>query len=161
MQLSLLKEGNPKLLEVSQPWDFTVDGDPSELIKEMARIMFESLGVGIAAPQVGLQKRLFVMGNRDKLFACINPEIISGEGKVRDIEGCLSFPELWLKVDRYETINVRYQVVTGDWVEERMSGIMARIFQHERDHLDGICFDTKVAKLSLQMAKERRKKKSR
>ncbi len=161
MTLSLLEENHPLLRQTALPWDFQTDGDVTDLIKEMAKIMFSKDGIGLAAPQVGVSKRLFIMGNQDKLFACINPEILSGEGTVRDLEGCLSFPGLWLKIDRFETIVVRYQVVTGESVTEQLSGLMARVFQHESNHLDGICFDSKVAKVSLELAKERRRKRSR
>lgn len=161
MVIKLLKENDPILRQVAEPWDFSQDGSPESLIKEMTAIMFQSNGIGLAAPQVGVLKRIFVMGNSTKLFACINPEIITGQGEEKDIEGCLSFPNLWLSVKRFSTIRVKYQVITGQSVEEDMSGLMARVFQHERDHLDGICYDTKVAKLSLELAKERRRKKSR
>jgi peptide deformylase len=101
------------------------------------------------------------MGNQDKLFACINPEIIEADGNEMDIEGCLSFPDLWLRVRRAEKIKVRYYNAVGGEVETEFTGLMARVFQHERDHLDGICYDTRVGKLSLDMAKNRRKKRLR
>lgn len=160
MEIRLVKEDDPILRKVAEPWDFTVDGDPTTLIKNMSKLMFTHNGIGLAAPQCGLSKRIFIMGNSDKLYACINPEIISGENKVVGTEGCLSFPNLWLKVKRNDIINVKYQNALGEMIETRFTGIIARVFQHERDHLDGICYDTQVAKLSLEMALNRRKKKS-
>lgn len=159
MELQLLKENDPALREPSTAWDFNVDGDPTELVKAMTKIMFENNGIGLAAPQVGIQKTFFIMGNNDKLFVCINPEIVSGEGEEKDLEGCLSFPDLWLKVKRYHTINVRYQIITGETVEEQLSGLMGRVFQHEYDHLTGVCFDTKVGPVALDLAKEKRRRK--
>ena len=159
--LKLLSESDNLLRQVSEPWDFAVDGNPTQLVKEMCELMVISNGIGLAAPQVGIFKRLFVMGNRDKFFACINPEIMSTEGEEKELEGCLSFPNLWLKVKRPTTITVKYQVVTGHTVEEHLSGLIARVFQHERDHLDGICFDTKVGPVTLQLARQRQKKKLR
>jgi peptide deformylase len=161
MELQLVKENDPVLREVATAWDFTVDGDPNDLIRRMAKIMMENNGIGLAGPQVGISKRIFVMGNETKLFACINPEIIEGSGEVMDREGCLSFPELWLNVKRHDTIKVKYYNAVGSVIETEFTGLIARVFQHERDHLDGICYDTRVAKLSLELAKKRRKKKSR
>jgi peptide deformylase len=110
---------------------------------------------------VGLSKRIFVMGNKDKLYACINPEIIEADGNIMDQEGCLSFPELWLRVRRADTIKVKYQNALGGIIETEFSGLISRVYQHESDHLNGVCFDTRVGKLSLEMAKNRRKKRSR
>ena len=122
--------------------------------------MFESGGIGLAAPQCGVKKRIFIMGNIDKLIVCINPEILESNGKNRAQEGCLSFPKLWLTVTRPDTVKVRYQQLSGNVVEQELGELPARVFQHEFDHLNGVCFDSKVAKLSLQLAKERRIRKN-
>lgn len=158
MNLTLLNENDPKLREVSAPWDFTVDGDPTELVTAMTKVMIENNGIGLAAPQVGVMKRLFIMGNIDRLFVCINPEIVEGSGEYMEQEGCLSFPDLWLHVKRYESIKAKYYNVSGQEIIKDFFGLFGRIYQHERDHLDGICFDTRTAKLSLDLAKRRRKK---
>lgn len=159
METKLIYENDEGLRKIAEPWDFTTDGNPTNFIKNLAKTMIENNGIGLAAPQVGVLKRIFVMGNEQKLYACINPEIISGEGEYVDTEGCLSFPNLWLKVKRQEKIKVRYHNALGEEIVTEFNGLMARVFQHERDHLDGVCFDTRVAKLSLEMAKNRRKKK--
>lgn len=156
--MKLLYENDTLLRTPSSVWDFETDGDPMPLVEEMIKIMFTNNGIGLAAPQIGVNKRLFIMGNKDLLVTCINPEIISSEGKIRDIEGCLSFPDLWLNVYRAEKINVRYQQVDNTTKETQLSGIFGRVFQHELDHLDGVCFDTKVGNLSLKSAKKRRSK---
>lgn len=161
MEIKLLKEDDNFLRQVALPWDFTIDGSPNNLIRAMSKLMIESNGIGLAAPQCGVNKRMFIMGNETKLYACINPEILESSGEVVDQEGCLSFPDLWLKVKRPETIKVRYQNALGETIETEFTGILSRVFQHERDHLDGICFDTRVGKLSLEMAKNRRKKRLR
>jgi len=161
MEIKLVKENDEVLRKQSTPWDFNVDGDPTELIRDMAKEMMENNGIGLAAPQVGILKRVFVMGNEQKLFACINPEILQGEGEYMDQEGCLSFPNLWLNVKRYEKVKVKYYNALGEEIVTEFEGIIGRVFQHERDHLDGVCFDTRVGKLSLEMAKNRRKKKLR
>jgi peptide deformylase len=160
MELNLLKENDPKLLEISEDWNFRTDGDPSELVKEMARVMFLQGGIGLAAPQCGVLKRIFIMGNPEELIACINPKVVSlGETREVSQEGCLSFPNLWLNVKRPSTVTVTYQTVTGEEVQTELDGLHARVFLHEFDHLMGVTFDQRVANLSLQMAKDRRKKK--
>ena len=160
MDIKLLKENDTGLRQIAQPWDFNVDKDPTELVRHMTKIMFENNGIGLAAPQVGILKRLFIMGNSEKLITCINPEILEGDNKnIVGQEGCLSFPNLWLKVKRHDFIRVKYYTLTGEEVVRDFSGLISRVFQHENDHLNGICYDTKVAKLSLEMAINRRKKK--
>ena len=161
MEIKLVKENDEVLRQHATSWDFNIDGDPSELIKDMAKAMMENNGIGLAAPQIGILKRIFVMGNEQKLFACINPEILEGKGEYMDQEGCLSFPNLWLNVKRYEKVKVKYYNALGEEIISEFEGIIGRVFQHERDHLDGVCFDTRVGKLSLEMAKNRRKKKLR
>jgi peptide deformylase len=158
MDLKLIPEDNEVLRQVAALWDFEKDGDPSELVKAMSKLMVLHNGIGLAAPQCGIAKRIFVMGNSDHLVACINPEIISGSERVREQEGCLSFPDLWMYVERYKVIKVKYYNVAGEKVEQELTGLMARVFQHELQHLDGICFDTVVGKLVLERAKEKRKK---
>lgn len=158
MDLQLNKETDSVLRQVASAWDFETDGSPIDLVKEMTILMFSEKGIGLAAPQVGVSKRLFIMGNVDRLVTCVNPEIISGTGEVQDIEGCLSFPNLWLHIKRMEKIDVRYHDSHGNLVETSYDGLMARVFQHELDHLNGVCFDTKVSKLGLKLAKARRSK---
>jgi peptide deformylase len=158
MDLKLIPEDNEILRKVAEPWDFEKDSDLNELVKAMSKLMVLHNGIGLAAPQCGISRRIFVMGNSDHLVACINPEIISGDETVRDLEGCLSFPDLWMYVERYKVIKVKYYNVAGEKVEQELTELMARVFQHEFQHLDGICFDTVVGKLALERAKEKRKK---
>ena len=157
-QYHLIKETNPTLILPSSPWDWDQDGEIVELAHSMLKMMFENHGIGLAAPQIGINKRIFVMGNPTLSYVCVNPEIISGTGTVKDQEGCLSFPGLWLHVNRYESIKVKYYDVLGKEHERELTGLMARVFQHEHDHLDGVCFVSKVSKLSLSLAEKRRKK---
>jgi peptide deformylase len=162
MELKLLKENNPKLLEISEEWNFRTDGDPSELVKEMTRVMFLNNGIGLSAIQCGVSKRILIMGNPEDLVACINPKIVAlSEEREVSQEGCLSFPNLWLKVKRPTTVKVSYQTVTGEEVETELEGLHARVFLHEFDHLMGVTFDQRVSDLGLQMAKERRKRKQK
>lgn len=159
--MKLLDENDPALRQSSHPWDFDIDGNPEPLAISLMRSMMEHNGIGLSACQVGTFKRIFVMGNSDKLKVCINPELLYGDTECRDIEGCLSFPNLWLTVTRYKEVLVRYWNLKGEMVEEKLRGLEARVFQHELDHLDGITFDTKVGPVSLDWAKQKRKKRSR
>lgn len=161
MELKLVDENDPVLIQPTEPYDFDnwiVEPNLEDLVKAMAKVMFIKGGIGLAAPQVGVSKRIFIMGNEEKLIVCINPEIVSGTGEIKDIEGCLSFPGLWLHVKRYEKVVTKYQTIDGETKQEEFDGIMARVFQHELDHLDGICFVEKIGKLSLKLATARRTK---
>lgn len=162
MELKLLEENDTQLSEISEDWDFRLDGDPSELIKEMAKVMFTQGGIGLAAPQCGVKKRIFIMGNPEELIACINPKVVSlSEERATSQEGCLSFPNLWLNVKRPSTVKVSYQNVLGEETEAELDGLHARVFLHEFDHLMGITFDQRASVLGLAMAKDRRKKKQK
>jgi len=157
--MELLKENSPELSEVSAEWDFEVDGSPEELIKEMMKFMINNGGVGLAAPQVGISKRIFIMGNFTKMVACINPKVVSlSEDRVSGMEGCLSFPDLFMKVKRPVSCIVQYQNIAGEGIEREITGMEARVFLHEYDHLIGITFDQRVGDLTFKLAKERRTK---
>lgn len=157
--MELLKENDPRLLEISTEWDFTVDEDPTELVKNMGKFMVENGGVGLAAPQLGINKRIFIMGNFQKLVACINPKIVNvGEERLNELEGCLSFPGLFMKVKRPASINVEYQNTSNETVQRELTGLESRVFLHEYDHLIGVTFNQRVSDLVLRMAKDKRKK---
>lgn len=159
LNLALLPEGDSQLLEVSEEWDFRIDGSPEELVKAMSKFMTDNGGVGLAAPQVGVKKRIFIMGNFIKLVACINPKIVSlSEERDNDLEGCLSFPDLFMKVKRPASAVVQYNTVSGELVERELTGFECRVFLHEYDHLIGVTFDQRVGDLTLKMAKDKRKK---
>ena len=159
MNLQLLEENNPQLLEVSEEWDFRLDGSPEELVRAMSKFMSDNGGVGLAAPQLGIKKRIFIMGNFTKLVACINPKIVSlSEERDNDLEGCLSFPDLFMKVKRPSSAVVQYNTVSGELVEREVTGFECRVFLHEYDHLIGVTFNQRVGDLSFKMAKDKRKK---
>ena len=87
------------------------------------------------------------------------PKIVSlSEERESDLEGCLSFPELFMKVKRPTSCNVQYQTITGEVIERELTGLESRVFLHEYDHLLGITFDQRVGNLSFKMAKDKRKK---
>lgn len=125
----------------------------------MHSLMLDQRGVGLAANQVGWGYRVFVMGGDGVAWFCFNPEIIEYSSSTsRAAEGCLSFPDLIIDVERPESVRVRYQDADGDFQTESLKGLWARCFQHELDHLNGVCFVDKVSSLKLNMAKRKRDK---
>ncbi|SHE81825.1 peptide deformylase [Loktanella atrilutea] len=124
------------------------DADLAALTEEMFAAMYAAPGRGLAAPQIGVARRLFVMdatwktGDRSPRI-CVNPEIVAqSEGLATHEEACLSIPRIAVTVDRPEWVTLRWQDLAGTVQEETFSGTEAVIVQHERDHLDGIlCTD--------------------
>lgn len=157
--MKLLVPEQNEVLRVKVPqWDFdnSVE-DPVGLTALMYATMRLENGVGLAAPQIGKSYRVFVMGDDTEFKACFNPKILKhSDEEVTSEEGCLSFPGLLLKVKRWAEIDVSYQNSEGVLVEEHLTGLWSRCFQHELDHLDGVCFDQRVGKMTLEMAKKRR-----
>ena len=102
-------------------------------------------GVGLATTQVGLEERFFVAKDGEKFISVINPKIISSSKKTKIyFEGCLSTPTIWGDVKRHTQIKVTYQDKLGKKITEKLTGVLAWIFQHEVDHLDGILFQDRV-----------------
>ena len=127
-----------------------------EKLRRLCVEMFETLeinkGLGLAAPQIGESLSFFIVELNDKRLIFINPEIIKKEGKEIFEEGCLSFPGLFLKIKRPKRIEVKYQDLDGQERKIKADGILARVIQHELDHLDGILFIDRLSwlkKISL------------
>ncbi|MFV1958392.1 MAG: peptide deformylase [Planctomycetota bacterium] len=120
-----------------------VDADLRHVVGEMRRALFESRGVGLAAPQVGIGRRLVLVcpsGEPGDEQVVLNPQILSTQGRAVGEEGCLSFPGIYGRVPRAETVRVRYRDL--DWRERELVLVdfVARVFLHEFDHLDGKLF---------------------
>ena len=118
-----------------------------ELVDDMLETMYQAEGVGLAAPQVGVLRRVVLVvetnvpeGEEEFIIELINPEIISAEGEQRGSEGCLSVPDQFGIVTRPEKVTVRAQDRYGNWFEREGEGLTARCFCHEIDHLNGILF---------------------
>jgi peptide deformylase len=161
VNLALVSEDNPVLKTVSEPWDFENPIMETQLFQyEMHRLMKEEGGIGLAANQVGLAVSVLVMNIDGEAKTCFNPKILeaSVDETITLEEGCLSFPGMYFKVKRPARIKVQYQDVNAEYVTEELDGLWSRCFQHEIDHLNGICFVDKVSKLVLNMAKRRRVK---
>jgi peptide deformylase len=119
--------------------DFAHPARNSFLANQMFSFMRKNNGIGLAAPQVGISKRLFVMEIDAVQRACFNPEITDQSVDLTDCpEGCLSFPKDECIIKRPSAVSVRYQNVQGTWIQEQLDGLAARCFQHELDHLNGI-----------------------
>ena len=126
------------------------------LVEEMFESMYAAQGIGLAAPQIAISKRITVIDvsfrkdPKDKL-ALINPEVIHVEGKQTEEEGCLSLPEIREKVNRAAKVRVRAQNVKGEWFEVEGDELLARALQHEIDHLDGVLFIDRLSRLKREL----------
>lgn len=159
--LRLVDENDPVLRVPTQPFDFSDPPvDPIVLVPAMFKLMFASNGAGLAAPQVGLPYRVFVMVTSDgRQFACFNPEsVVETVETAREDEGCLSFPNLWLKVSRPIWIAAEFTDEFGNLVNEKFEKFDARCYLHETDHLNGKLFVERVGPLTLKRALGRRHK---
>jgi peptide deformylase len=159
--LDIVNYPDPILLSVGKPVEneeFT--GDLEMLVSDMFETMEKAGGVGLAAPQVGISKRLFIMdvpagdGKRER-HAIINPEIIHIEGEQVGDEGCLSFPGLFQVVKREMRVIARGLDVKGSEIELDVEDLAARCILHETDHCDGIVFLDRMSPLKREMAKRK------
>lgn len=139
---AILHYPDKRLREPGKPVE-AFDAELQALLDDMAETMYAAPGVGLAAPQIGVSKRIFVIdvaSGEDEpsdLRVFINPEIVAREGTIRFEEGCLSFPGVHEEVDRAERVTVRAQAVDGETFELEADGLLAVAIQHENDHLNG------------------------
>ena len=139
--LKLVPRSHPILGEVANPIVFGSQQGIYWLAQKMFKLMKDERGIGLAGPQCGVPLRIFVMYIERNRYVCINPAIIKTHGdKVIEREGCLSFPGEEYNIPRFPEIYVKYQTISGRVIHETMTGIKARCFQHELDHLNGITF---------------------
>jgi peptide deformylase len=151
----IVKYPDPILQKPTEPVT-EFDDELRLLVDDMFESMYAAQGIGLAAPQIGISKRLTVIDlsfkkNPEEKIVLINPEIIHKEGKQNEEEGCLSLPEIREKVSRAESVRVRAQDVTGKWFEIDGEELLARAFQHEIDHLEGILFIFRVSALKRDL----------
>lgn len=139
--LEIKKAGDPVLKEVCAPVE-KIDKQLKKLMDDMAETMYESNGVGIAAPQVGKAIRLVVIDCQDEhgLLELINPVITFREGTETDTEGCLSVPDIYGEVERAAKVKVEFTNRRGKKQRVTATGLLARCIQHELDHLEGQLF---------------------
>jgi peptide deformylase len=161
--------GDPILRKVARNIDANTNLDLPKLIADMYETMYAANGVGLAAPQIGMDIRLFIVDGEDaetddeekedmtgfkKVF--INPIILHQEGeKWAFEEGCLSIPNIRENVQRLSKLKIRYQDEHWTWKEEEYDGIKARIIQHEYDHLEGVLFTDHLSALKKRLLKNK------
>ncbi len=150
--------GDPVLREKAKPVE-EINGQLQRLIDDMAETMYEAKGLGLAANQIGITKRLFVLDlaqrkGEPELLVFINPEIIEKEGEIVEEEGCLSIPGYAAKVRRFSRVLVRALDREGKPFEMELEGLGARAIQHEIDHLNGILYVDYLSTLKKQLFKK-------
>ena len=124
-----------------------------QLAEQMHKIMSQNNGIGLAAPQVGIDKSFFIVGDKTRYMLAVNPKIIeTSDEQVLMTEGCLSFPGIFLKVLRPLNVVVEYVNNKGETVNEKLEGMMSRVFQHEYDHTQGKTKLDKVSKFKYNQA---------
>jgi peptide deformylase len=153
----LVSENDPILKEVIPEFDFdNPPVDPNAFASSLVETCIKHEGFGLSANQCGFRHRVFVVGAGEEYVAFYNPKIVSSSGSTKLPEGCLSFKNLYLEVERPESIEVEYQDFTGTHKTAKFSGLTARCFQHELDHLNGVCYTKHVGPVALKMANKRR-----
>ncbi len=131
------------------------DDELKQLVADMFETMYEAEGVGLAAQQVGLSLRLFVMDCDGIKLVAANPEIIEADGEQAGEEGCLSVGKVASQLKRAARVRLRAQDAEGNFFEQEATGLAARCLQHETDHCDGILFINRLSPLKREMVKKR------
>ena len=155
----LVPENDPILRQEIPEFDFdNPPVNPTDFASALVETCKSHKGYGLSANQCGFRHRVFVMGTGDDYVAFFNPKIISTSGEVHMAEGCLSFPFLGLHITRPAIVDVEYQDFNGVVRTTKFSGVSARCFQHELDHLNGIVYTYKVKPMALQSGLKKRNK---
>ncbi len=148
--------GHPALATAAEPVT-AFDDDLRALVEDMFETMYDAEGVGLAAPQIGVGRRLAVVDvgwaeERSERIVLVNPEVVAREGEQSGPEGCLSVPVLREPLKRAARVTVRAQDLAGAWFERAGEGLLARAFEHEVDHLHGTLFFMRLRPLAQKMA---------
>ncbi|MGB9074763.1 MAG: peptide deformylase [Terriglobales bacterium] len=158
----IVKYGDP-VLEKPAAAITSFDDGLKKLVEDMFESMYAARGVGLAAPQIGISKRLAVVDVTFKedpgaRLVLVNPEIVHKEGRQRGTEGCLSLPEFREEVTRAKTVTVRAQDIDGKFFESTAEDLLARAFLHETDHLYGRLYISHISALKRDLIKRKIKK---
>ena len=151
--LTIRLYGDPVLRRKSREVE-EVNGDIRKLIDNMAKLMYQNKGLGLAAPQVGILKRAIIADVGDGLVSLVNPKILWRQGKDTMSEGCLSIPGINLEIKRSKEVIVEGLTKEGEKVQLGAVGLLARVLQHEIDHLDGILIIDRVPKKKIKPIKK-------
>ena len=159
---SIVKFGNP-VLEKPAEKVTVFDDELKKLIDDMFESMYAAHGVGLAAPQIGISRRIAVVDvtfkeDPEAKLVLINPEIIHSEGRHAQSEGCLSIPDFRENVSRARVVTIRAQDVTGKVFEKTADELLARAFQHETDHLNGKLYISHISALKRDLIKRKIRK---
>ena len=152
--LEIVEYPSRVLKEVGEPVE-EFGEELERLVADMFETMYAEEGVGLAAPQVGLSLRLFVMDCQGIKLVAANPEVMSAEGEQEGEEGCLSVGKIHAPLKRAARVRLRAQDVKGEWFEREAEGLPARCFLHETDHCDGTLFIDHLSPLRRDMVKRR------
>jgi peptide deformylase len=158
----IVKYGDPVLEKPAEPIT-SFDDELKKLIEDMFESMYAARGVGLAAPQIGISKRIAVVDvtfkeDPNAKLVLINPEIIHKEGRHRASEGCLSLPEFREEVTRAQKVTVRAQDTNGKFFEHTGEDLLARAFLHETDHLNGKLYISHISALKRDLIKRKIRK---
>jgi len=158
----IVKYGDPVLERPAEPVT-NFDGDLKKLVEDMFESMYAAHGVGLAAPQIGISKRLAVIDvtfkeDPDAKLVLANPQIIHTEGRQSQNEGCLSVPEFRETVTRPRVVTIRAQDVNGKFYEKTGEDLLARAFLHETDHLNGKLYISHISALKRDLIKRKIRK---
>lgn len=158
--MELVSKDDPILRVPAEDIDFSAPQVNLEAFqRELVDVMMEKGGIGLAAPQVGIGIRAFAMAPETVIF---NPSIVEyGESVEKKLEGCLTFPGLYVKIPRNTEVAVEFYDADGNHYTDRLDGVAAHVFQHELDHLDGVLFVDRASKLALEIANRKLRKKMR
>jgi peptide deformylase len=156
MKLIIVKYPEPVLSQPGEPVT-EFNEDLRKFVADMFETMYAAQGIGLAAPQVAVSRRVTVIDlscgkEPAEKLVLINPEIIAREGSQYEEEGCLSFPDIREKIKRAFKVTVRAQDENGQWFEMDGEELLSRAFQHEIDHLDGVLFTQRMSALKRDLA---------
>ena len=161
-ELKLIPDSDPVLHKPPAKYDFEQYGSTAHLF---ANVLYEKMkefgGVGLSANQVGVDASVFVIGVEDVRIDVFNPEVVATYGESDYNEGCLSYIGVYLSLKRPERIEVKFQNASGEWQERMYTGLTARIFLHEYDHMQGKTMKDRVSPLKWALAAKKSKKKQR
>ena len=158
----IVKYGHPVLEKPAAPVE-AFDDELRKLVEDMFESMYAAHGVGLAAPQIGISKRIAVIDvtfkeDPDARLVLVNPQIIHTEGKQKGTEGCLSIPDFREPVSRPMRVTVRAQDAGGSWYERTGEEMLARAFMHETDHLNGRLYIHHISALKRDLMKRKIRK---
>jgi len=158
--LELLKSADPRLRQETKPYVFHDHSDvqAQQIVDALTEVMRSSGGVGLSANQIGMKWRVFIIKVGDEIVPIFNPKLVDtfGENVYYD-EGCLSFPNLFMKVKRFQGLRLRFASQNGEVDTKKFTGMTARIMLHEIDHLDGVVFTDRANRMQRERGMKKKK----